>query len=482
MIHSRNVALLCAIVLISTPAALPLTALPSQSAESPNLPEILFVQAASVKAGRLSERFPQGSRIVRLKKGSSRPANVTPNFFGAADPRISVDGSKVLFTGKKDAAATWQIWEMNTDGTGQRQVTHCDANCLAPAYLPRDEIAFSGEVQDADGSRVYQIYVSKLDGTDVHPITFGPGDYELETVLQSGLILASARSPLQARGRAETSRNLYTLRPDGSGLAAFRCDHQAPAIRSQAEELDDGSVVFVKNKVLGSEAGGDLAAIRRGAMHNSTPGPMSVLIWSPRQLEPARLIVARRVLAPRAAGKFDLYSFDFIHGKFQAPIYGDSELSSIEAVPVAAHHAPRWYWTTLSLEAKAGYFICLDASLSADTPKGRLLPLPTEIRVLALDPATGKENSLGEAPIEQDGSFYIAVPPDRPVRFELLNADGKVVRGQQSWVWARPGEEHGCVGCHEDRAVAPENRWPLALRRFDTPTCLGVQPPLEAAH
>jgi len=38
------------------------------------------------------------------------------------------------------------------------------------------------------------------------------------------------------------------------------------------------------------------------------------------------------------------------------------------------------------------------------------------------------------------------------------------------------------VGCHEDRAVAPENRWPLALRRFDAPFCLGVQPPLEAAH
>jgi hypothetical protein len=217
-------------------------------------------------------------------------------------------------------------------------------------------------------------------------------------------------------------------------------------------------------------------------MHNSVLGPMSVLIWSPRQLEAARLIVARRVLAPRAAGKFDLYSFDFIHGKFQAPIYKDSELSSVEAVPVAAHPAPRWYWSTLSSEAKAGYFICLDASLSADAPKGRLSALPSEVRVLALDPATRKENSLGEAPIEQDGSFYVAVPPDRPVRFELLNAERKVVRAQQSWVWARPGEEHGCVGCHEDRAVAPENRWPLALRRFDTPTCLGVQAPLEAAH
>ncbi len=482
MTHFRNGAFLIAAVLILPPAALPQTVRPPLLEESTNHPEILFVQAASVKGGRLSERFPSGSRIVRLSRDSNKPTNLTPNFFAAADPRISFDGSKVLFAGKKDAAATWQIWEMNTDGTGQRQVTHCDGNCLSPAYLPRDAIAFSGEVQDAGGSRAYQIHFGKLDGSDVHPITFGPGDYDLETVLQNGLILVSARSPLQAKGELESSRNLYSLRPDGSGLAAFRCDHEAPAIRSQAEELDDGSVVFVKNKVLSSEAGGDLAAIRRGATHNSTLGPESALNWSPRQLAAARLIVARRVSAPRAAGKFDLYSFDLDHGMFQDPIYEDSELSSVEAVPVAAHPAPRWYWSTLNPEAKVGYFVCLDASMSAEAAKGRLSPLPTAVRVLALDPATQKAISLGEVPVEQDGSFYIAVPPDRPVRFELLNADGKLVRAQQSWIWARPGEEHGCVGCHEDRAVAPENRWPLALRRFDTPTRLGLQAPLEAAH
>jgi len=241
-------------------------------------------------------------------------------------------------------------------------------------------------------------------------------------------------------------------------------------------------VVFVKNKVVGSEAGGDLAAIRRGSTHNSTLGLESALIWSPRQLEAARLIVARRVPSPRAAGKFDLYSFDFIHGKFQDPIYENSEYSSVEAVPVTAHRAPRWYWSTLNPEAIVGYFICLDASMSADAAQGRLSPLPSAVRVLALDPATQKEISLGEAPVEQDGSFYIAAPADRPVRFALLNAEGKVVRAQQSWIWARPGEEHGCVGCHEDRAVAPENHWPLALRRFDTPTRLGLQTPLEGAH
>jgi hypothetical protein len=94
------------------------------------------------------------------------------------------------------------------------------------------------------------------------------------------------------------------------------------------------------------------------------------------------------------------------------------------------------------------------------------------VRVLALDEGTQHETSLGEATVEPDGSFYIAVPPDQPVRFELLDGMGRVVRAQRSWIWSRSGEERGCVGCHEDRALAPENRWPLALRRFDTPTRL----------
>jgi len=106
------------------------------------------------------------------------------------------------------------------------------------------------------------------------------------------------------------------------------------------------------------------------------------------------------------------------------------------------------------------------------------------VRVLALDAATQKESLLGEAPIEADGSFYIAVPPDQPIRFEVLDAAGRVVRSQRSWIWSRSGDEHGCVGCHEDRNLAPENRWPLALRKMDNPVHLetGKHKSIQASH
>jgi len=52
MLHSRNMAFLCAAVLTSTLAARPQAVLPSPSTDA-NHPEILFVQAAYVKGGRL---------------------------------------------------------------------------------------------------------------------------------------------------------------------------------------------------------------------------------------------------------------------------------------------------------------------------------------------------------------------------------------------------------------------------------------------
>jgi hypothetical protein len=453
--------------------------IPTSSKSASQLP-LLFVQAPVVSAGET--RFPQGSRLVRLAPGPKpQPVvNLTPEFFAAADPYVSFDGARALFAAQEHSGERWQIWEMSADGSGKRQLTRLSGDCLRPVYLAREGIVFTF-VSAESGHSASQVYVAKLDGSEAHPITFGPGDFQVETVLKDGRVLVSASSPL-VQG-AKDSGELYTLRHDGTGLASFRCDHEHPALRGQATELDDGSIVFVKSTRSAGGVGGELAAIRRGALHNSSLSPLQAISWSPRPLEARKLVVARKNPAPGAnPERFDLYAFDSASGQFGELIYGDPKLSSIQAVPVAAHPVPRWYWSTLNPKAKAGYFICLDSTLSADAPQGRISAPIARVRVLILESATNRERTLGEAPVEKDGSFYLAVPPDRPVRFELLDASGKVIRAQRSWIWTRPGEEHGCVGCHEDKAVAPENRWPLALKSFDTPTRLGVEEGAVASH
>jgi hypothetical protein len=273
------------------------------------------------------------------------------------------------------------------------------------------------------------------------------------------------------------------LRLDGTALATLRCDHQHPAIRSQAQELDDGAVVFVKSSLGSRSLGGDLAWIPRGALHDSLLTSLPIPSSSPQPIGADKLLVARESPTGSPTGrKLTLYTFDAGVGRSLTPIYTNPRLSSVEAVPVAARETPRWYWSTLNPTLQRGYFICLNSYLAEGVPHGRIAAKLTRVRVLTLDAATQRESLLGEAPMEEDGSFYIAMPSDKPVRFEVLDAAGRVVRAQRSWIWSRSGEEHGCVGCHEDRAVAPENRWPLTLRRFDTPTPVGLEPHPEAAH
>jgi hypothetical protein len=436
--------------------------------------DLLILLTPVIQRGALTNRFPQGSHLARLGSAAGDPLILTPDFFAAADPRISFDGTRILFAGKKSTGAHWQVWEMNADGSKPRQVTRCSNDCMQPAYLPREEVVFTTFFPGSPGLSS-QLAVSKLDGSSAQPITFGPGDFQVETVLKDGRILATARSPLLPANGLIADRELYTLRPDGTGLATLRCDHQHPAIRSQAQELDDGAVVFVKASLSSRTLGGDLAWIRRGALQSAplTVSPDHAL--SPQATAADELLVAREPAAGHATGnKLALYPFDAARGRFGTPVYEDAKLSAVEAVPMAAHETPRGYWSTLNPDLHRGYFICLDGNLAEGIHHGRIAAKLTRVRLLTLDAATHRDVLLGEAPMEEDGSFYIAVPPDQPVRFEVLDAAGRMVRAQRSWIWARSGEEHGCVGCHEDRAQAPENRWPMALRRFDTPTRLDL--------
>lgn len=446
-------------------------------------PDLIIIQAPIETPGTLSRRFPQGSKMVRLSPFDSAPHSLTSDFFAAADPRISSDGARVLFSGKKTTDAPWQIWEMDVDGTGPRQVTHCASDCLEPAYLARGLFAYTAlpgrsNMPTSSSSKIEegsQIWVGNLEDSEAAPITFGPGDYQVETVLKNGTILATARTPLLPANGRSADRELYTLRFDGTALSTLRCDHQHPAVRKQAKELDDGSIVFVKDSASYPSVGGQLTWIRRGAVHNEPLTAPTILTSSPQPMAGEQLLVTRE--SPTSPGKVKsstVYSFDAASGKFGTATYADPKLVAVEAIPVAAHEVPVWYWSTLNPDLKRGYFICLDAHLAQEFPGGRIAAGLARIRVLTLDNATGHESVLGEAPVEADGSFYIAVPPDQPVRFELLDAAGHVVRAQKSWIWTRSGEEHGCVGCHEDRALAPENRWPMALQRFDSPTRLDL--------
>jgi hydrazine synthase alpha subunit-like protein len=439
-----------------------------------SLPNIVFVQTPKLASGPLAQRFPQGSAIVRLSP-SNAPHNVlhlTDGFIAAADPQVNFDGTKILFSGQKASSDHWQIWEMDIEGSHKRQISQCSEDCLRGAYLPADEIALT--VEEAKGSQ-FQSYLAviKTDGSDFHRITFGSALFQLETVLRDGRIVASAPWPLLSAQKTG-SRMLYTLRPDGTALESFRCEHHEKAIQSDAGELADGTLLFVQKAATGTPTSGELIQIRLGALGSAPLGSPQAAYKSPKQISEFELIVAKQTITPaNATGHFDLYLFNLNTGTVGERLYADPQLSSIQPIPVISHAVPKHYWNTLNPQSSTGNFISLNSYLSADAPHGRIATPISQVRVFTLNLSDGQERNLGEAPVEADGSFFVQVPANWPVRFVLLDAKGQVIREEHGWVWTRPGEERGCTGCHGDKAVAPDNRWPLTLRRFDTPTPLG---------
>jgi hypothetical protein len=78
--------------------------------------------------------------------------------------------------------------------------------------------------------------------------------------------------------------------------------------------------------------------------------------------------------------------------------------------------------------------------------------------------ASFRTRELGTAPVHSDGSFFVEVPADVPIRFQLLDQDERMLIHETDFLYVRAGETKGCVGCHENRKDATPNAHPLALK------------------
>jgi hypothetical protein len=139
----------------------------------------------------------------------------------------------------------------------------------------------------------------------------------------------------------------------------------------------------------------------------------------------------------------------------------------IQPVLVAPRTRPHHHPTGLHAWSYAN-LLALDARQSR---AGDLKTVPAAVRLETMD-AAGHAVETGAAPVESDGSFFVQVPADRPIRFALLDSKGAVVRREQGWFWIRKGEQRYCVGCHTGPERAPENHVPAVLNRTTTPVDL----------
>ena len=437
---SRCLALLVFCLLLSGAATVPV---PYIYTETPS-----YDSSASLHGG---ERFPAGATLEIVSNG--RKHALVPRFAASADAAISFDGSRVLFSGKQKPADPWQIWEIPVAGGEPRRITSFAEDAVTPFYLPSERIAYARRMSGG-----FQIETAMLDGSAPLRLTYAPGDHLICDVLRDGRVLFEAPHP----GAGSAVRDLYTVYTDGSGVETHRCDHGAD--RYAGRELPSGDIIFETGSHLARFTSALATQVELPAMTGEFAGPVA-------EISPEEWLVSYR---PKAGSPFALYRWKPGQA-LPENVLTVKGMNALQPVLVRPRTVPKRHPSGLG-DRNGANLLCLN-SYTSRSEKISADSLAT-VRVFALD-ASGSPVVLGQAPVERDGSFFVQVPSETPIRFELLDAIGKTIAAEKGWFWARRGEQRVCVGCHVGPERAPENVAPAVLLRTQEPVKMAL--PVHAA-
>ncbi len=407
-------------------------------------------------------------RIVRLAPGGS-PKVLSQGLAAARDPHVSFDGQRILFSGKRAPSDPWQIFEMEADGSRLRQITRAAMDCRTPIYQsslyilssdqPWHQIAFAGA---APGSTP-ALYSVRLDGSDLRRLTYNPyGDAD-PVVMEDGRMLYAAFR--------EAGSSVFSVNLDGTDVARYTSDGGAPFRRMPCVTAGR-LVVFVESETAAEDGGGGLGSVSlRRPFHSyrRLASPGDGFYHSPSPLPGGEILVSRR---PAGGGTYGIYRFDPATGRAEA-VFDDPRWHDIQAQVLAPRPEPDGRSSVVDAKEPTGILYCLNAYVT-DLPRREWLPPGSARRLRVIEgvpeAASGRRarplpvRILGEVTVEEDGSFQIRVPANIPIQLQLLDEDGLALRSCR-WIWVRNRENRGCIGCHEDPELAPENRLAEALTR-----------------
>ncbi len=405
---------------------------------------------------RGQERFPGGAQLLLVHESNAEP--LVKDFAATADANVSFDGKLVLFAGKKATGDPWQIWELTLQDRSVRRVITTASDAERPFYLPGGRMVWAErtangfQLQSAeDGHQLKYPELTPTAGPGMLPLSYSAVGAFPTDVLRDGRILFEAGFPLTSGAVSE----LYLVYADGSGVEAYRCDHGRA--RWGGRQLASGDIVFTHGASLARFTSPLAHEVAVAAPHAEYAGsiaetPSGTWLLSARMSSAAHYAI--RLWKP---GSPTLET-----------VLAQSSENLVEPVLVAPRDIPKRHPSGLHSWSYAN-LLALDARLSRD---GDLkAAAPVSVRLETQD-AAGHAVAMGTAPVEQDGSFFVQVPGDTPIRFALLDAKGAVLRKEHGWFWARGGEQRICVGCHTGPERAAENRVPTVLLHTTTPVDL----------
>jgi len=430
---------------------------------------------------------PAGGRLCLLNLRSGRTTVLLDDPGGGVrDPQVHYDGRRLVFAYRKGGGRSYHLYEINTDGSGLRQLTEGDYDDMEPTYLPDGGILFCSSRcrrwVNCWFTQVATLHRCDGDGKNIVRLSANIEQDNTPWMLPDGRVMFM-RWEYVDRSRVQY-HHLWTVNPDGSGQMVYFGNMHAGTVYLDAKPIP----------------GSDKVVVSFSPGHGKKEHAGQITVVSPKA-GPDNLSSARAVNGDddwRDPWAFSTNCFIAARGgKLWAmdgagrsePFYALSEalkhLDVHEPRPVQAHPREPVIASKTSLGATTGRLALIDvargrnmAGVKPGDVKKLLvmesLPKPVNfsgtMEPISLDGTFTLPRILGTVPVEPDGSAYFEVPAGRPLFFVALDEADLSVKRMQSFVSVMPGEFTSCSGCHESRTETARYKGePLALKRAPSP-------------
>jgi hypothetical protein len=442
---------------------------------------------------------------------------VTPltNFVGASisDPAVSFDGTKILFSMRPPGGSDRNIYEINGDGTGLRQVTSGGGHDFDPLYLPDGRILFTstrdGEMDEYNHALAAHLYVCDMNGLNMERISYNQSDDFDPELLPDGRIIYTRWEHFGTMNRFP----LFVTTPDGTRTFHLYGPHEKNFFHPTP--TPDGRYIAIESTMILGDSG-PLALLKPEAGPADPAAGDTTLHWDvltpqintsgapwpygafkfPRSIGGNKFVASYTLPAATGAdADYGLYTFTLDQTGTGVPadpahfsihnltfLYNDPTTNEYDAQLLAPHPKPPVVASTIDRTVDYGVFLAQDV-FNRGTNDGQEVPrrgidaIDSIVVLTARPTLQGMANDfsanefemkaiIGFAPVYPDGSFRIKVPANTPISFATLDNLGRAFVNKRTHLYVRPGEEFSkCIGCHEDRVAGgpvPTNPNPMA--------------------
>jgi len=462
-------------------------------------------------AARNKGKYGNALAIVNPQDAGGKATTIieNPNDSFVGDINLHWDAEKILVTALSDEK-TWQVFELNIDGTGFKQITPSmgkDVDNVEGCYIPDGSTLFISSasmlgVPCIDGQSVVgNIYRLEADGKTIRQLTFEQDQDWCPILLPNGGVLY-LRWEYTDTAHYFT-RLLFQMNPDGTNQMAYYGSNSFwPNSLFYAKPIPGSSTKFVGivSGHHGVERIGELHLfdIQKGRKEadgviQQIPGygkPVEPSIkdelvedsW-PKFLFPCPLDENYFLVSAQLTHRspWCLYLVDTFDNMLK--IREEQGFGLYEPTPLIRRPKPPVRSVNVNLSSKESNVFLTDAYIGdglKNVPKGTV----KKFRVFAyyfgyrgigghdyigMESAWDARRMLGEVPVYEDGSASFTIPANTPVAIQPLDEQGRALQLMRTWFIGMPGESQSCTGCHESQDIVTPNKRTTAMGKAPTP-------------